>query len=243
MQPVPVRQRSSMSILLAMAAVLLLIAAVGAVVVLAQHRTGDHEEVGPASVDSATESGVACRYVPSTDLPDRRPAQVPTERVTLTGHPHLTLTTNQGAIGVDLAADAAPCTVNSFLTLARSGFYTDTSCHRLTTAVIYVVQCGDPSGSGQGGPGYRFGDENLPTTAKPAYPRGTLAMANGGPGTDGSQFFLVYKDSDSDPNYSVFGTVTSGLDVLDRIAAAGDDGSNGPGDGRPNLQVTITSVG
>ncbi len=243
MQPVPERRRSSMSILLVMAAVMLVIAAVGAVVVVVQNRSGDSHVAGPASEESgSTGSGAMCRYTPSTDLPGGRPAPVPPSRARWSGHPRITVVTNQGSISLDLNADAAPCTVNSFLTLARSGFYLDTGCHRLTTAAIYVLQCGDPSGSGQGGPGYQFGDENLPTTAKPAYPRGTLAMANAGPGTNGSQFFLVYKDSDIDPNYTVFGTVTGGLDILDKVAAAGEDDSNGPGDGRPKLQVTITSV-
>jgi peptidyl-prolyl cis-trans isomerase B (cyclophilin B) len=231
-----------MSILLVMAAVLLVIAAIGAIVVVAQSRTGDSRVAGPAAVESSTDPGAVCRYLPSTDLPDGRPAPVPPSRPSWSGHPRITVVTNQGSISLDLNADAAPCTVNSFLTLAKSGFFLDTGCHRLTTVAIYVLQCGDPSGSGQGGPGYRFGDENLPTTAKPAYPQGTLAMANAGPGTNGSQFFLVYKDSDIDPNYTVFGTITGGLDVLDKIAAAGEDDSNGPGDGRPKLAVTITSV-
>jgi peptidyl-prolyl cis-trans isomerase B (cyclophilin B) len=154
----------------------------------------------------------------------------------------VTVYTDQGRIGIDLAADAAPCTVNSFLTLARAGFFTGIQCHRLTTEGIYVLQCGDPTGTGAGGPGYRFDDENLPVGQQPAYPRGTVAMANGGPGTNGSQFFLVYRDSDIDPNYSVFGTVTTGLDVLEKVAAAGTDDANGPGDGRPKREITISQV-
>ncbi|MGC9667022.1 peptidylprolyl isomerase [Planosporangium sp. 12N6] len=197
----------------------------------------------PSATPSPT-GPARCQYLATSDGPggQRRPG-TPDPRPTLSGHPHVTLTTNQGAIGIDLAADAALCTVNSFLSLARGGFFAGTDCHRLTTDSLYVLQCGDPSGTGQGGPGYRFGDENLPTGSRPAYPRGTLAMANAGPATNGSQFFLVYKDSEIDPNYSVFGRVTSGLDVLDRIAAAGTDNANGPGDGRPRMEVTISRVG
>jgi peptidyl-prolyl cis-trans isomerase B (cyclophilin B) len=151
--------------------------------------------------------------------------------------------TNLGALTLDLAGDAAPCTVNSFLNLARAGFYDNTRCHRLTAEeTLYVLQCGDPSGTGTGGPGYSFSDENLPTSQHPPYPRGTVAMANAGPATNGSQFFLVYKDTDISPNYSVFGTVTGGLDILDGVAAGGTDDGNGPGDGHPKKAVTIQSV-
>jgi peptidyl-prolyl cis-trans isomerase B (cyclophilin B) len=186
-----------------------------------------------------------CRYVPTSagDGGGQGSLSMPNPRPQLTARTHAVLTTNYGVIEADLAGGAAPCTVNSFLTLARGGFFTGTQCHRLTTASLYVLQCGDPSATGQGGPGYQFDDENLPTKSKPAYPRGTLAMANSGPGTNGSQFFLVYKDSAIDPNYSVFGRITAGLDVLDRIAAAGTDESNGPGDGHPKLEVTISRVG
>jgi peptidyl-prolyl cis-trans isomerase B (cyclophilin B) len=186
-----------------------------------------------------------CSYVPTSGAAaGQRSIPTPSSQAKLAARPHTVLTTNYGVIEVDLAAGAAPCTVNSFLTLARSGFFTGTQCHRLTTDALYVLQCGDPSGTGQGGPGYQFDDENLPSAAsKPAYPRGTLAMANAGPGTNGSQFFMVYKDSQIDPNYSVFGKITKGLDVLDKIAAAGSDDSNGPGDGRPKLEVTISRVG
>src|SRR5947209_6377383 len=113
-----------------------------------------------------------------------------------------------GAIFLDTAA--APCTVNNFRSLIARHFYDNTPCHRLTTQGIYVLQCGDPSGKGTGGPGYTFADENL-KGAK--YPRGTVAMANSGPGTNGSQFFLVYKDTQLDPNYTPFGTITKGLDI------------------------------
>ncbi|GII22291.1 peptidylprolyl isomerase [Planosporangium mesophilum] len=187
-------------------------------------------------------TGPRCQYQATTDSGQRQVA-TPNPRPTVSGRPHVKLTTGQGVIEIDLAADAAPCTVNSFLTLARGGYFTGTQCHRLTTDALYVLQCGDPTGTGQGGPGYRYGDENLPTRSNPAYPRGAVAMANSGPGTNGSQFFLVYRDSAIDPSYSVFGRITAGLDVLEKIAEAGTDDSNGPGDGRPKVEVTISRVG
>lgn len=150
-----------------------------------------------------------------------------------------TATTNQGTITIQLDGSKAPCTVNSFKYLASKGYFDKTTCHRLTTSGIFVLQCGDPTGTGRGGPGYTFPDENL---AGATYPAGTVAMANAGPDTNGSQFFLVYKDSQLPPSYTPFGTVTKGLDVLTAIAAKGSDNSNGPGDGHPNAPVTITSV-
>jgi len=147
--------------------------------------------------------------------------------------------TNRGSIVLKLDAVKAPCTVNSFVYLASKKYFDATPCHRLTTAGIFVLQCGDPTGTGGGGPGYEFADENL---AGAVYPAGTVAMANAGPGTNGSQFFLVYKNTTLAPNYTPFGTITSGLDVLTKVAAAGDDDSNGPGDGKPKLAVDITGI-
>jgi peptidyl-prolyl cis-trans isomerase B (cyclophilin B) len=142
-------------------------------------------------------------------------------------------------IVIKLDPAKAPCTVNSFVYLAAQKYFDATPCHRLTTAGIFVLQCGDPTGTGSGGPGYEFGDENL-TGAM--YPAGTVAMANAGPGTNGSQFFLVYQDTTLAPNYTPFGTITSGLAVIQKIAAAGSDNSNGPGDGKPMTPVQIKSV-
>ena len=115
------------------------------------------------------------------------------------------MTTNQGNIGLQLDNAKSPCTVNSFASLAQQGYFNDTPCHRLTTSEgLSVLQCGDPTGQGSGGPGYEFANEYPTNQFQPddpqlqnpvMYPRGTLAMANAGPGTNGSQFFLVYKDS------------------------------------------------
>ncbi|MQA85422.1 MAG: peptidylprolyl isomerase [Streptosporangiales bacterium] len=129
-----------------------------------------------------------------------------------------TITTNRGQIVIDLPARGAACTVNSFRFLAGKNFYDDTKCHRLTTEGIYVLQCGDPSGTGQGGPGYSFPDENLTGAT---YPRGTVAMANSGPNTNGSQFFVVYRKGKLEPKYTPFGTVVKGLDIVEKVAEEG----------------------
>jgi peptidyl-prolyl cis-trans isomerase B (cyclophilin B) len=196
--------------------------------------------------------GSNCQY-PATTEPASKPAKPPrTGRVPTT--PALvsaSIMTNRGGIGLQLDNAKAPCTVNNFASLAQQGFYDDTTCHRLTTGPsLGVLQCGDPSGTGTGGPGYRFPNE-YPTNqfrlSDPAlqtpllYPRGTLAMANSGLGTNGSQFFLVYEDSMLPPTYTVFGTIdNTGLTTLDKIAAAGT--ADGSDDGKPKQSVTIESV-
>jgi peptidyl-prolyl cis-trans isomerase B (cyclophilin B) len=150
----------------------------------------------------------------------------------------LDLNTNCGRISIALDPKA-PTTTNVMTHLAKDKYFDMTACHRLTTSGIYVLQCGDPTGSGSGGPGFKFADENLPkaTGGTANYNRGTIAMANSGPGTNGSQFFIVYNTSPLPPNYSVWGQVTSGLEVVDRIAAAGVKG--GATDGKPNANVVI----
>lgn len=152
------------------------------------------------------------------------------------------LDTNCGLI--EFATDQkAPTTLGTIAWLVNSGFYNNTSCHRLTTQGIFVLQCGDPAGDGTGGPGFSFADENLPAAGADGnyiYPRGTVAMANSGPNTNGSQFFLVYQDSPLPPNYSVWGNITVGLDVLDNVASAGVlDGSS---DGLPSQAVVINKA-
>jgi len=152
------------------------------------------------------------------------------------------LATDQGDITLAMDAAKAPCTTNSFKYLAAHKYFDGTSCHRLTTSGIYVLQCGDPTGSGSGGPGYQFAEENLPQDAAGNYPAGTVAMANAGTGTNGSQFFLVYKDTTLPPNYTIFGQITKGLDVVTAVAAKGTDNANGSGDGHPNQKITIKTA-
>jgi peptidyl-prolyl cis-trans isomerase B (cyclophilin B) len=179
-------------------------------------------------------SGTASRQVntPATDTPPR------------SGTVNLLVNTSQGAITFQLDRSLAPCAVESFVSLAEQQYFAQTPCHRLTSLSFYVVQCGDPDGTGLGGPGYTIPDE---ATGDESYPAGTIAMARqaGVPHSAGSQFFIVYKNS---PNlaqslgtqqYTVFGKVTSGLDVVQKVA---DKGSTPTGDGKPILPLTLNSV-
>jgi peptidyl-prolyl cis-trans isomerase B (cyclophilin B) len=151
-----------------------------------------------------------------------------------------TIKTNRGTIVIDLFSSKAPCTVGSFVSLADQKYYNNTHCHRLTTAGIYVLQCGDPTGTGSGGPGYGFGTENLTGAT---YAAATVAMAKtSAPDSDGSQFFLVYKNTTLPPSYTPFGTIVSGLNVIQNVAKAGTDNSNGAGDGHPKEPVQIERV-
>jgi peptidyl-prolyl cis-trans isomerase B (cyclophilin B) len=178
-----------------------------------------------------------------TAPPDRKPvvqhySHEPPLTITRTTYT-ARIVTNCGTIVASLDGKDAPHTVNSFHFLAAKGYFTDTSCHRLVTTGIHVLQCGDPTGTGEGGPGYTIPDENLTGAT---YPTGTLAMANTGqPHTGGSQFFFVYGTTPLPPTYTPFGHVTAGLDVLQRIARAGSDDSNGAGDGHPLQPVVIES--
>jgi peptidyl-prolyl cis-trans isomerase B (cyclophilin B) len=203
-------------------------------------------------------TGGPCQYTPTPDDPAARPVLLPRDPAPTPsrGVAHVLLRTNLGPIPLQLDRAAAPCTVQSFLHLVRHGFYDRTICHRLTAyPTLSVLQCGDPTGTGEGGPGYRYKDE-LPTNLPPAptdptgvrrvYARGVLAMANAGPDTNGSQFFLVYADSALRPNYTVFGTTgTAGLHTLDRVAAGGvqptaDDPA--PVDGPPARRTEIRTA-
>jgi peptidyl-prolyl cis-trans isomerase B (cyclophilin B) len=177
-----------------------------------------------------TRSGTAARKV-----------SLPPTQVDLSAAYTAKIITNRGTIAIDLNNSKAACTVNSFVSLADQGFYNNTPCPRLDTTGIYILQCGDPTGTGSGGPGYEFGSENL-KDAK--YVAGTLAMANSGTAdSNGSQFFLVYKNTPELPaSYTPFGTVTSGLNVLKAIAAKGDNNSNPAGGGKPNEKVQIERV-
>jgi peptidyl-prolyl cis-trans isomerase B (cyclophilin B) len=157
-----------------------------------------------------------------------------------------TIRTTRGNIVIELSHGKATCTVNSFVYLATKQYFSNTKCHRLTTSGIYVLQCGDPTGTGSGGPGYRFANEVAAdsTTASADFPAGTVAMAHSSQASsNGSQFFLVYKDTTLPPDYTPFGKIVSGLSVLRSVANAGVvSNANKAGDGPPKESVTIESV-
>jgi peptidyl-prolyl cis-trans isomerase B (cyclophilin B) len=196
--------------------------------------------------------GVNCQY-PATATPADKPVKPPAAgKVSTTpATVNATLITNSGVIGLQLDNAKAPCTVNSFVSLVKQGYFDDTPCHRLTDSKsLSVLQCGDPTGQGTGGPGYRFANEYPTNQFRPfdsalkqaiRYPRGTLAMANAGPDTNGSQFFIVYRDSLLPPTYTAFGQVDeTGLAVVEDISVAGIAG--GADDGKPKKPVTIKSI-
>ena len=154
-----------------------------------------------------------------------------------------TFKTNCGDVVITADGVKAPLTVISMAYLANSGYFNNSLCHRLTTQGIFVIQCGDPTASGSGGPQWQVPDENLPKTGAPnnLYPAGTVAMANSGPNTNGSQFFLVYKDNSMlSANYTVWGQVTKGMDILNFVASKGV--SNPNGDGVPTQPFEIISA-
>jgi peptidyl-prolyl cis-trans isomerase B (cyclophilin B) len=197
----------------------------------------DIQKAAPAQARAATAAD-PCGYTAA--VPADRFKGIPTFDAAKAAEPYsATLITTQGAITFRALTDQAPCTTYSFRFLAERFYYNLTHCHRLVTQRIFVLQCGDPTGTGSGAPGYSFNDENL---AGATYPAGTVAMANAGPDTNGSQFFFVTKDTTLRPNYTPFGVVTRGMDVLAKIAAGGEDDQNGPGDGYPNKYVGILSV-
>ena len=172
--------------------------------------------------------------------PQAPAAGLPTASITESNKAQITFTTNQGEIVIETLPALAPLTVNALAALAQKNYFDNTICHRLTTEGIFVLQCGDPTGTGTGGPGFNIPDENLPEPIENNYPAGTVAMANAGPGTSGSQFFLVYQDTTLGPDYTIWGTITSGLEIVQTIASAGViDG--GP-DGAPATGVTIEST-
>jgi peptidyl-prolyl cis-trans isomerase B (cyclophilin B) len=218
--------------------------------------------------ENAANDKAGCDYQdsPQDQVPEDKKVGLPPnpDPTPATGTVDVTMKTSQGDIPLVLDRAKAPCTVQSMAHLVEKKFFDGISCHRLTnSANLKVLQCGDPSGTGGGGPGYTVPDENpkdLASAGEPdpqtgqspvTYPRGTLAMANTGqPHSGGSQFFMVFGDSVLPPNYSVFGTIgEAGLATLDKVAAGGitpgqdpQTGAPTPEDGQPVLAVKITSA-
>ncbi len=203
---------------------------VGALAVGALAACGsDNSTVSPRA------TGPRCDYPSAADPGDRKPGPPPAVPTQTSGTATVTMVTSAGTVAWRVDAARTPCTLNSFRHLAEAKFLDGTPCHRVTTGGIFVLQCGDPTGLGTGGPGYTIADEALDGAT---YPAGTIAMANTGrPGSGGSQFFLNYGDSPLPPTYTPWGTVTQGLDVLKAIGAAGAAG--GAADGKPVIPVTV----
>ncbi|WP_067488639.1 peptidylprolyl isomerase [Actinomadura hibisca] len=226
------------------------IAGAGAGVAAAVGGKDDGDKASEAGADaSATPQAKAkpgeCAYTAASEPGAPKGLGTPPVKPAYQGTVKATIKTSQGDIGLTLDGAKAPCAVNSFAFLAKKDFWNKTHCHRLSTSEgLKMLQCGDPTGKGSGGPGYQFDNEN---TEGAKYGKGTLAMANAGQsptggGTNGSQFFLVYGDSQLSPDYTVFGEITSGLDKLEAVAKAGIDKPGQDGTGEPKKKVTIQDV-
>ncbi|MDY0113439.1 MAG: peptidylprolyl isomerase [Corynebacterium sp.] len=188
---------------------------------------------------------VTCEYPAGGGEAAKDVSTPKTDGIATTGTVTVTLKTNHGDVPMELDRSMSPCAVNAIEHLAKEGYYNDTVCHRMTSGGLNVLQCGDPSGSGAGGPGFTFKDEYPVDEADAAssvvYPEGSIAMANSGPDTNGSQFFLNYGDGQLQPSYSVLGTMTpEGLDVVKGISEKGIEG--GQLDGKPAEEVRIESA-
>jgi peptidyl-prolyl cis-trans isomerase B (cyclophilin B) len=230
---------------------------VGAIVWIAIAVGGDDGNGDPTVAPSAGESSAptSCDYRPLIDPsasasasaeplpPGAKEVGKPDANVPRSGKQIMTLMTNLGEIQIEMDLAKTPCTAGSFAYLAGKKFFDNTKCHRLVPD-IGALQCGDPGGDGTGGPTYRYADENLPTNRRPAYPEGVVAMANAGPGTNGSQFFFVYKDSALPAQYSLFGKIIKGLDIVKKVGEGGDDGAYAQqsGGGRPKTEIVLQAV-
>jgi len=198
----------------------------------------------PSGSSTAPAKNVVAGCVTPPKVPsDKRTGTLP-DKKTAAGKTFIaTVTTNCGVITMELDGTKAPQTVASFLGLAKSGYWADSPCHRLTTEGIFVLQCGDPTGTGGGNPGYGYGVENAP--ADYTFAPGTLAMARTqDPKSNGGQFFIVYKESVlKDPTgYSIFGRITSGMGIVDKIAAAGATPPSASGNTAPVQPISILKV-
>lgn len=227
-------------------AVVAVVAVLGGVFALSQQLDGTSSGTSASASSTAGSSSTpspSSSASPSATKTAKQYAKAPPKSLAQGRTWDATVRTNRGTLTFELYGDKAPQTVSSFVFLARDKYYDGSPCHRLTlTEPLQVLQCGDPTGSGTGGPGYSYGIENPPADGK--YPAGTLAMARtSDPNSNGSQFFITYEDSTLDPSsggYSIFGKVTKGLDELRAVAKQGT--ADGKPDGAPKNPVTITSI-
>jgi len=198
--------------------------------------SSDGDDTSAAAPPDRETTGGPCEY-PEDAMGASKDVDPPPTDATVSGEVPVTIETTVGTFNATLDADRTPCTVNSFVSLADQNYFNGTGCHRMTTEGILVLQCGDPSETGSGGPGYSFADE---LDGSETYGAGTLAMANAGPNTNGSQFFIVYGDSQLSPDYTVFGTVDEATVALIEEVAA--DGTTPEFDGAPNTPVELETV-
>ena len=195
----------------------------------------------PASpAPSASPVDIGCDPAPTPPAEPTKYDKAPKTVVDADQAYTLTLKTNCGDIAIETKTADAPKTVNAMLSLANDGYFDNTLCHRVTTEGLYVLQCGDPTATGSGGPGFTIPDENLPKAGDDNYTKGTVAMANSGADTAGSQFFIVYEDTTLPAGYTIWGTVTDGLEVVEKVAGAGVAG--GQTDGTPAAPIGILST-
>jgi peptidyl-prolyl cis-trans isomerase B (cyclophilin B) len=244
-------------------AVVAAVLVIGAVVWVVTAVTGGKKSTPSAAASSS--AAAHCTWSPSPN-PSASPSQAANPNLKNVGTPpasgeprsgtrDMTINTNLGNVVVQLDVAKAPCTSESFTYLAGKQFFDNTSCHRLvsqsgtdqqsgTATEFHVLQCGDPTGTGMGGPSYTFADENLPANQRPTYPQGVVAMANGGANTNGSQFFFVFADTTLPANYTIFGKVTQGLDIVKKVGQGGDDGAfaSQAGGGHPKTKLSFTKV-
>lgn len=213
----------------------LLVPLLGALV-LAGCSSGAAAPAGPPAAGT-----VHCSYPASGAA--AKPVTAPPPVASTVGMVSLTLRMTGGEVTISGDRARTPCTLNAIESLAKQGYFDDTACHRLADSTMLLAQCGDPSGTGRGGPGFSFVDEIAPGTA---YPAGTVAMANAGPNTNGSQFFIVYGDTALPANYTVLGRVdAASLKVIKTMAAEGQDNRYGDGTGKPvnAFRILSASVG
>jgi peptidyl-prolyl cis-trans isomerase B (cyclophilin B) len=247
------RKRRQRQAIIGSAIAVVVIAGAAVWIVTALH----HDDKKKTTASSTPPGTVACTWTPADassgaqikDTGGTPPANVPN-----TGKDTMTVATNLGNIVATVDRTKAPCTAAAFEYLAGKKFWDNTKCHRLVTEGIKVLQCGDPTATGKGypktagagGPNFMYPEENLPTNKNPTYPTGTIAMAKTqNPGTTSSQFFIVYGDIAATAlpaQYTILGTVTSGMDVVQKVAKAGSDNANQPGDGHPKLEIDIKTL-
>lgn len=216
------------TIALSLSAVLLLI------VIVAGSRKPRTYSLSETAINQETTSNMPeSTTQPNSNQPPRQTAP-PEMQIDQQKEYSAVLTTSEGKITIEFNTQQTPITVNNFVTLARSGFYDNTIFHRVIKR--FMIQGGDPEGTGRGGPGYKFADEPF----EGDYTRGVVAMANSGPNTNGSQFFIMHQDYELPKNYIIFGQVVEGLEVVDKIAEAptqpGGEGSS------PVTPVTVESI-